>query len=542
MKDHVVGADDVDMTKPNRLVVFTGDLIFSVRKGIVEIDNAVPVLEWLILWQAPRKSLWQLIRNQWRNLRRNGWRWIPYQAADIWRRLTCPAAKELGPDVPGYQYSMAALRAMPNVRIERLESVHSASAINMVRDFGPTLGLSLAAPILRGSLFSLPRLGTINLHKGRLPDYRGMPPAFWELWNDEGSVGCSIHRVDEKLDTGELIAEGSVVRQSHSSIRGLQLQLDELGVAMMRDAVIRCLHGQVDGSPQPADGRTFRKPTLAQLSALRLRLKSREPASASVAMRSARNLAAMAVYVSWRAGIRRLWAPRITVILFHRVSDDTRDNLTVGVEQFDRQMALLRQHCHPVSLQEVLNSREIPPSDRPRVAVTFDDGYLDNYTNAAPILLRHGIPAAFFVSTGIVNSDQPFPHDVRRGNAHIPTMTWNQIREMHDWGFAIGSHSVSHIDCAAESIDRVRAELMQSKLDLERELGVKSPVFAYPYGGLQHMTPARLEMIKSAGFSGCLSAYGGTNIHAVDPFNVLRRGIHWEYSDQAFLVECLGVR
>ena len=56
------------------------------------------------------------------------------------------------------------------------------------------------------------------------------------------------------------------------------------------------------------------------------------------------------------------------------------------------------------------------------------------------------------------------------------------------------------------------------------------------------MTPERLELVRQAGYVACLSAYGGSNIGAVDPFNLLRRGIHWEYSDRAFLFACLGWR
>ena len=120
-------------------------------------------------------------------------------------------------------------------------------------------------------------------------------------------------------------------------------------------------------------------------------------------------------------------------------------------------------------------------------------------------------------------------------------MTWDNLRQMKQWGFYIGSHSVSHIDCASEREEKVVAELNQSRLDLDRELGAHDLIFAYPYGGKQHMTPGRLELVKSAGYVGCLSAYGGSNIGEVDRYNVLRRGIHWEYSDSDFIYQCLGI-
>ena len=97
-------------------------------------------------------------------------------------------------------------------------------------------------------------------------------------------------------------------------------------------------------------------------------------------------------------------------------------------------------------------------------------------------------------------------------------------------------------DCAAAPQDVVWNELVASRDDLRRELGIEGPVFAYPYGGRENMTPERLDLVKRAGYRGCLSAYGGSNIGTIDPYNVVRRGIHWEFPDQAFLFACTGLR
>ena len=532
------------MSQSARIVVFTADLSHAVRQGIVDIDDGAPgPFSWLVLLHAPHRTLTQLLRSQWINLRRNGWRWIPYQMSDLIDRVAArwSAPVQLPPHRPGHEFTVEALLARPNLRLLRVEDLNGPQAVSAVREFRPDLGLSLAAPILRRALFSIPAHGTLNLHKGKLPEFRGMPPAFWELWQGETHIGCSVHFVDDKLDTGDIVTESSLERACYSTPRGLQLRLDDVGNELLRRSVHAVLIGTAQARPQPArGGTTHRKPTLAQQAELRRRL-SRPLRPSALPKYWIKHAYAFSAYRMFRLGGGRLLAPRITVLLYHRVSDDVRDNLTVGIEQFDRQMGLLVRHCEPVSIEEVIACNDVPRSPRPLVAVTFDDGYFDNYLHAAPILRRHGVPAAFFVSTGIVASSRQFPHDVRRGNPAIPLMSWEHLRVLRGWGFTIGSHTVNHIDCASEPEAVVHDELLRSRDDLRREVGVEQAILAYPYGGREHMTVERLEWVKQAGYVACLSAYGGANVGRVDRYNVLRRGIHHAFSDQAFLLECLGL-
>jgi len=525
-----------------RIVVFTSKLSESVRRGIVEIARVLPNAQWLVVLHAPRRRPATLVRNQWRNLRRNGWRWIPYQGLEIAQLVLARLGKQGPPAEAPHRLDWEAFLARPTVRLLKVDDIHSSATVAEVRQFAADIGLSLAAPILRAPIFASPRLGTLNLHKGRVPHYRGMPPAFWEMWNQEPSVGCTVHWVDERLDTGDLVATGEVACEKFTTLRAMQMQLDDLGVSMLTQAVVDVMAGRSTRAAQSAGGKTHRKPTLAQMAELQDRLLQRQPAVQSRLRRVARDGVATLIGGLHQGGLWRVVSPRITVVLYHRVTDDARDNLSVGIEQFDRQMALLAEHCTVLPLADVLECAVVPRSRRPLVAVTFDDGYLDNRKHAVPILLRHGLPAAFFVSTGLIGGDGRFPHDIRRGNPPIATMTWQHLREMRDCGFHIGSHSVSHIDCAAEDEDVVVTELARSRDDLRRELGITDPVFAYPYGGRQHMTPERLALVRKAGYAGCLSAYGGSNVGRVDRFNVLRLGIHWEFSDKAFMLACLGLR
>jgi peptidoglycan/xylan/chitin deacetylase (PgdA/CDA1 family) len=524
-----------------RIVVFTANWTYSVRKNIVLIDRALPGLTWLILLHSPKKTLRQTVRGQWRNLQRHGWRRLPALASAVRTRLLARPSRPAPAQSPGGEYTTAALRACPNVRILEVPDIHAPEVLDEIRAFDPDLGLSLAAPLLRPPLFALPRLGTVNLHKGKVPDYRGMPPAFWEMWNEETSVGCTVHWVEEKLDTGPIAATASIECERYATVRGLQLRLDEVGIELMRDVVVEIARGSLPRAPQPPGGKTYRQPTLAQEAALARKIARRSPPEEPFPKKLLKYAIKGTAFAAGIGGLHRVAAPRATVLLYHRVTDSVRDNLTMGVEQFDRQMALLRRHFRIISLVELLNLDAVPRTDRPLVCVTFDDGYLDNYLNAAPILRRHEIPAAFFVSTGIVGTERRFPHDIRRGNPPIPLMQWDHIRELHADGFIIGSHTINHIDCAAEPEEVVRAELEQSREDLSRELGLQQIIFSYPYGGRQHITPERLELVKQAGYIGCVSAYGGSNIGKIDRFNVLRRGIHWEFSDASFLYESLGL-
>lgn len=527
-----------------RIVVFTSRLDATVRQGIADLDGAMAGLQWLVLLHRPRKTLKSLVRNQWRNLKRNGWRWLAYQAAHLPARLLqrFQSVHERAVEgLPGGELTSAALLARSHLKLLEVADLHAEEVLEEVRVFNPDLGLSLAPPLLKAKLFALPRHGTLNLHKGRLPQFRGMPPAFWELWHGEMEVGCSVHWMTEALDAGDIVQEARVQRARFSTPGGLRLRLDQVGVELMNRAVAEVLDGSAARRPQPNEGaNTYRKPTLAQESELRRRLQLPQPGGSALVGRlkdAAAILKRGAVPL-----LSRLTAPRVTVLIFHRVTDEVRDNLTVGVEQFDRQMALLSRHFEVLTLSQLLTGEPLERSGRPRVAVTFDDGYLDNYEYAAPILRRHAIPAAFFVSTGMVEVNGRFPHDIARGNAPIPTMSWDQLRQMRAWGFDIGSHTVSHIDCAAESEDRVRQELAESKATLQRELGIQDVVFAYPYGKRQNMTPQRLELVREAGYKGCLSAYGGYNVGRIDPFNVLRTGCHWEHSDAVFMLHALGWR
>jgi methionyl-tRNA formyltransferase len=525
-----------------RIVIFTSQRSYSVCKGVVALSRRFPHVEWLIVEERPQRKLSRLLRNQFRNLRRNGLRWIPHQIADLSHSLRrrvlggTPAAS-----APGGAYSFEYLNTHPKIRIASVADIHSAESVARVHDFRADLGVSLAAPILRQPLFAAPRLGTINLHKGKLPDYRGMPPAFWEMFRGESGIGCTIHRVDAGLDSGDVLCSGSVPRAAHSTVRGLQIALDELGIDLMCEALLHIDGGDARALSQSSGGQLYRKPTLKQVAELRTRLAGRRDESR---LRAIGKALFFWVYVNARM-LQRVWLglcgrQRVVVLLYHRVNDDMRDNVTVGVEEFERQMEWLGTFATVVRIEDVVTGRIDRYGVRPIVAVTFDDGYADNYTTALPILERHRVPAAFFITTSLVGTAIGFEHDLEKKGEVVPTMSWAQVSDLRDRGFSVGSHTATHIDCGTADLSVVRAELLASRDELQRRFGLSEIVFAYPFGRRHNMTERARAVVREAGYLGCLSAYGGCNAGRIDPNNILRLPINCSCTFGAFRARVEG--
>ena len=312
----------------------------------------------------------------------------------------------------------------------------------------------------------------------------------------------------------------------------------------MRDAVRLLSEGSARWTPQGAGGKTYTKPTLRQLAAVE---KQWRTGGTDSQLKRVCKDAVYWSYVNLGRPVARGYLgwrnrQRLIVLLYHRVSDDLRDSLTVGIEQFDAQMEWLSRHHSVVSIADIVRGNIPRNASRPLVAVTFDDGYLDNYEHAVPILLRHQIPAAFFVSTGLIGRSDGFAHDLQRLGRPLPSMSWEDLKEMHDLGFTIGSHTVTHLDCGAADEGLVRRELIESRDSLTGHLGLEEVIFAYPFGGRANMTPSVLRMVRELGYAGCLSAYGGFASGKIDPYGIERIGISCNFSLLAFRAQLEGLR
>ena len=232
--------------------------------------------------------------------------------------------------------------------------------------------------------------------------------------------------------------------------------------------------------------------------------------------------------------------PAAAVLLFHRVADVTHDihGLAVSPAAFRSQMEQLRESWQVLPLRELAAAAANgEPPDR-AVALTFDDGYLDNLETAAPILAELGLPATFFLTTETRSGCRRFWWDVLEDAlasdraAHdewyvrfqrsapvvrddmlaqlarqtgVPLvskagrpMTFEEMARLRAFPLIdIGAHSVHHLSLAQLSADECHREVFESRSALERLTGRPVTSFAYPFGAT---APDALAAVTAAGF------------------------------------------
>ena len=141
-----------------------------------------------------------------------------------------------------------------------------------------------------------------------------------------------------------------------------------------------------------------------------------EPAHKGRAQRLVEVAERMGIVRSLR-GLHDRRNPTLTILAYHRVTPTDalecypfdQELISATPTQFDSQMRYLREHLHPIALQDVIaHVEQAEPLPSNSVAVTFDDGFVDTYRYAFPVLKRYRIPATIFVSTGYVDSGEPF--------------------------------------------------------------------------------------------------------------------------------------
>lgn len=207
----------------------------------------------------------------------------------------------------------------------------------------------------------------------------------------------------------------------------------------------------------------------------------------------------------------------VPILVYHHVQGSLEGDCLayVGTSQFAGQLRYLRSHgYHPVTMQQVWDDWT-GKADLPRrpVVLSFDDGYADQYSNAARQLRRYRWPAVLNLV-------------VRRGTA----LRDAQVRRMIMWGWEIGSHTLGHPILTHLSSAALRRELLDSRRALEQRYGVQVDSLCYP-GGIYDA-----RVMRAARDAGYLVA---TTIHygAATPYGryaLPRIAVYWGESLSTF--------
>lgn len=420
-------------------------------------------------------------------------------------------------------------------------NLNQISAVEALRGLKADLGIILGTRILKPAIFSIPVLGSVNLHKGRLPDYRGMPPGFWELFAGESQAGVSVHFVDAGLDTGDVVASGSLEISTLETPETLRVKLNWLGASTLAEAIAKLARGESERMPQPATSHlAHTRPTEAQERELARRLPHwrRENTFSEIG----RHLLYFGIFYSGLlALIRALRSPqRVAILLYHRVNDWSVDPLTTSTRRFAEHLLFLKRRYPVESTQHLLDSLDASRLPADASVIHFDDCYRDVATTAGPLLREAGLCATAFISSGFIDTDRVFDHDRRKYAHRYPNLSSDDILQWRASGLEVAAHTVNHVDLGSIPLDAARNEVFDSGRHLGQLLNEPISCFSFPFGGRNNIRPEVVADVREAGYKALFSAHGGFVGQGSDRFNIPRLGVH-DQSPLYLLMELEGL-
>jgi peptidoglycan/xylan/chitin deacetylase (PgdA/CDA1 family) len=210
----------------------------------------------------------------------------------------------------------------------------------------------------------------------------------------------------------------------------------------------------------------------------------------------------------------------VPILLYHSISkqNSTNTRYVVTEKDFEAQMERLRYWGYSSITIEDLVDHINKGHSLPRrpVVISFDDGYLDVFENAFPIMERHGFIGTVYIVANRLNSDGFLQQD--------------ELNVLLDKGWEVGSHGMTHTELT-QNHELVRDEILHSRLEIENTLGIKVFSFAYPFG-------ASDEYVSNKVFDyGYRAAVGVGNIfnHSSGTvYNLSRREIQGGFDLDAF--------
>ncbi len=199
------------------------------------------------------------------------------------------------------------------------------------------------------------------------------------------------------------------------------------------------------------------------------------------------------------------------VLMFHSVAPGPGAHdiaYNISPSRFWRAINLTRR------LGLVTTDLQVPPGPDRQTIITFDDGYLDLYTEVFPRFQDLGLKAVAFVVVERLSQAMDWNPAIRK-----KLISANQMQEMHRYGFRFGSHTLTHCNLAEAAPGTVRKEVADSKARLEDILGGAVEMFSYPWGRVNERARAA---VAEAGYRCAVTTESRLNRSSDDPFLIPR--------------------
>jgi peptidoglycan/xylan/chitin deacetylase (PgdA/CDA1 family) len=284
--------------------------------------------------------------------------------------------------------------------------------------------------------------------------------------------------------------------------------------------------------------------------------------------------------------LRRVSHSKYAILCYHRVGTEGIPYYsTMPTRQFEMQMQFLRENFRVLSLRQLCDELRNPAGCGRGVAVTFDDGYSDLFTQALPVLRKYEIPATVYLTAGCIETGEVAWYDriflalqVAPGPAiEVPIkgglrfllgspqqrveigaqivsilrrtavpeqrhfcaaleqqlslpldklthrmLSWAQVREMRSAGIFFGSHTLSHPVLSQLDIADIEKELRESKSILETRLGEPVLDFAFPFGKAEDCGPIARAAVARCGYRSAVTTVWGINTPGADMHSLKR--------------------
>lgn len=245
-----------------RIIVLTQNDSFFIPKNINKVADISEVIE-IVLING---------KGSFSNKLSDFLKWFGYyQVFRLGQRILLRKIKNIADRLFGYNlfYGFCSVKSIAfkrRIPFQIINNVNDKLFVDHVKKINPDLIISFSAPqVIKEPLLSLPKYGIINVHGSLLPDYRGLMPSFWYLFNNEKIGGATVHYMSKNIDDGSIILQDKASLEKCKSMFDVMNLTKEMGGNLMVSAILKIINQTVDVKPNnTSEGRYFTWPTVEQ--------------------------------------------------------------------------------------------------------------------------------------------------------------------------------------------------------------------------------------------------------------------------------------